>query len=611
MSPEDEKLNKQAENKIVKVKAEPVIENKEIDKTRIGNITIDKIGSLTLNIAAEPLKKRYEKYYRKNKLHLIVDLALAAIVIMLLGSLINIWLFSRAKLFNLMEFRVSSSPEALVNGQETEFIIAYANATNDELTNVALVLKLPESLRNPQFNLEGYDTKTHTLKIGDMAAKAHGQLIVKGLLLDNFDAKQEFLAVINYKNKYGQDRQEFFNQDFILSNSVIETKINLPARLIATSPFEGKISIKNNSDLTFKNLKIKFSDSNNFRLIKSDLGSIAEQPWPIDSLPKGLEKNYNFSGKVYIDKPQNASISIETYATYEDKEYLISRSSTSAWSEFAKFIIDFVNTEKNQIASPGDSINYTLHYKNTENVSLQNVELGVLVFGEYAEKEKYSAIKIDTINPGQEGTAEISIPIKSSIGFDAYNENGYNIEARVYAVYSGASIESLPLITKLNSRLIVNTAAVFFTSEGDQIGVGSVPPRVGEYVSYWAVIKVMNTNNKVHDAKLIAQLPEGVDFTNIYNVTAGNQIIHHENSKQIEWQIEDIPVLAGYYNPAPEARIQLAITPSESQVGQTPALLSSISVSATDDVTGALISAAGKNITTAISSDNGLNRVIE
>ncbi|MBN1325990.1 hypothetical protein JW977_03380 [Candidatus Falkowbacteria bacterium] len=611
MTPEDEKINKQTDSKVVKVDAKPIVENKEIDKTRIGNITIDKIGSLTLNIAAEPLKKRYEKYYKKNKLHLLVDLVLAAIVIMLLGSLVNLWLFSRAKLFNLMEFRVTSSPEALINGQTTEFVIAYSNTTNDQLTNVALVLKLPDSLRNPQFNIDGYDTKTHTLRIGDMPAKAHGELIVKGLLLDNFDAKQEFLAVINYKNKYGQDRQEFFNQDFILSNSVIETKINLPERLIATSPFDGKFSIKNNSDLTFKNLKVKFGDSNTFRLIKSELGKIDAQPWPIDSLPRDLEKNYNFSGKVYIDKPQNTPIMIETYATYEDKEYLISKSTAVAWTEFARFIIDFINTEKNQIASPGDSTTYTIHYKNTENVSLQNVELGVVVRGEYAEQEKYSALKINLIEPGQEGTAEVNVPIKQNINFDTYNENGYNLEARVFANYSGNSIESLPLMTKLNSRLIVSTAAVFFTSEGDQIGVGSVPPRVGEYTSYWAVIKVMNTNNKVRDTKLIAQLPDGVEFTNIYNVTAGNQIIHHENSNQIEWQIEDIPVLAGYYNPAPEARIQLAITPTESQMGQTPALLSSISVSATDDATGALISAAGKNITTAISSDNSLNKVIE
>lgn len=611
MNPEDEKLNKQTDNKIVKVEAKPIVEKKEVDKTRIGNITIDKIGSLTLNIAAEPLKKRYEKYYKKNKLHLIVDLVLAAIVIMLLGSLLNLWLFSRAKLFNLMEFKVTSIPEALVNGQETEFIIAYANTTNDELTNVALVLKLPESLRNPQFNIEGYDIKTHTLKIGDMAAKAHGELIIKGLLLDNFDAKQEFLAVINYKNKYGQDRQEFFNQDFVLSNSVIETRINLPERLIATSPFEGQISIKNISDLTFKNLKIKFSDSNNFRLLNSELGKIDAQPWSIDSSPKGLDKNYKFSGKVYIDKPQNIYITTETFATFEDKEYLISKSTAIAWTEFSKFIIDFVNTEKNQIANPGDSTTYTLHYKNTENVSLHNVELGVVVRGEYAEQERYSALKIDSIEPGQEGTTEIGISIKQSINFDTYNENGYNLEARVFANYSGNSIESLPLITKLNSRLIINTAAVFFTSEGDQIGVGSVPPQVSEYTSYWAVIKVINTNNKVHDAKLIAQLPEGVEFTNIYNVTAGNQIIYHKSSNQIEWQIEDIPILAGFYNPAPEARIQLAITPNEGQIGQIPALLASISVSATDDITGALLSAAGKNITTAISTDNSLNKVIQ
>lgn len=610
MDQDKENLNNDLNKEIVKVNAKPVVEKKEIDKTRIGDIKIDKIGNLTLNIVPEPLKKRYEKYYKKNKLHLLVDLVLAAIIVMLLGSVLNIWLFSRAKLFNLMDLQVSSIPEALVNGQETEFIIKYSNTTNDEFSNVNLVLKLPESLRNTEFNIEGYNTKTHTLRIGDMAAKASGELRVKGLLLDNFDAKQEFLAVINYKNKYGQDRQEFFSQNFVLSTSVIDSKINIPEKVIATSPFDGQISIKNNSDLTFKDLKVKLGGSVGFTLIKSELGETNEQPWPIGSIAKGLEKNYKFSSKIYITKPQNVSVAVEIYATYEDKEYLIDKSQTNTWVEFPKFIIDFANTEKNQFALPGDNIIYTIHYKNTENFALKNAVLGLNVKGDYAEQESYSAAKIASIEPSQEGTIEITIPTKSSINFDTYNEAGYNIEARVSAIYAGTSIESLPLVTMLSSRLSVNTAPVFFTSEGDQIGVGSVPPQVGEYTSYWAVIKVINTNNKVRDAKLIAQLPPGVEFTNIYNVTAGNQIIYHKNSNQIEWQIEEMPVLAGIYNPAPEARIQLAITPTENQVGQIPALLTSISVSATDEVTGALLSAAGKNITTAISADDSLNKVI-
>ncbi len=611
MDLDNEKFNTNKGKEIIKVEPKPIIENKEIDKTKIGNIKINKIGNLTLNIIPEPLKKRYHKYYKKNWLHLLVDLALIAIVIMLLGSLLNIWFFSRTKLINLMDFKVTSSPEVLVNGQETQFNIQYTNTTNDELTNVVIVLKLPASLRNPKFNIENYDLSTHTLKIGNLAAKGQGELTVKGLLLDNFDAKQEFLAVINYKNKYGQDRQEFFNQNFTLSQSVIDAKMVLPEKIIATSPFDGQIFIKNTSDLALKNLKIKLVGPIGFIFIKSDLGNISEQADLIGSLPKDVEKNYKFSGKIYIDKPQTVTLTDEIYASYDDKEYLINKNSASTKVEFSKFILEFSGAEKNQFANPGDKISYQIHYKNTENITLKNVELGLNVKSDYVSQNTFSATKINEIAPNQEGIVDITVPTKTTANFDTYNENGYTVEARIYANYNNNSIESLPLITKLSSRLILNTAAVFFTPEGDQIGVGTVPPQVNEYTSYWAVIKIINTNNKVHNVKVIAQLPQAVDFTNIYNVTAGNQIIYHKDTNQIEWQIEEIPVLAGIYNPAPEARIQLAITPTENQIGQSPALLSSISATATDEVTGALLSAGGKNVTTEISIDNSLNKVVQ
>jgi hypothetical protein len=138
-----------------------------------------------------------------------------------------------------------------------------------------------------------------------------------------------------------------------------------------------------------------------------------------------------------------------------------------------------------------------------------------------------------------------------------------------------------------------------------------VPPQVGQYTAYWAVIKVLNTNNKVKNAKIIAQIPKGVEFTNIYNVTAGNQIIYHQDTNQIEWQIEEIPILAGIFNTAPEARIQLAITPTSDQIGTSPELLSNISASATDEVTGDLLTAVGSGVSTIISSDSTLNKVIQ
>jgi len=166
-------------------------------------------------------------------------------------------------------------------------------------------------------------------------------------------------------------------------------------------------------------------------------------------------------------------------------------------------------------------------------------------------------------------------------------------------------------LTEVDSRLSLKTFALFYTPQGDQIGVGSVPPVVGNYTAYWLILQVNNTNNKIKDFKLTAKVPANIEFTNIYNVTDGNQIIFNEKTRELEWQIDSVSAFAGIFNAAPEARIQLALTPTTDQIGKSPILLANIVATATDDATGAFLAASSKDATTAIFSDESQNKVIK
>ena len=618
----DQPLAEKETKKVVVVEPKPVEEKKDTAPTRVDNIKVDKIGSLTLNLFAEPLKKRYEKHYKENKMHLITDIVLVAIILILLGVILNIWLFSRSKLFNLIDFQVSSNPEQLINGQETVFTIDYTNTTKDTLTDVTLVLKRPPSLHNPEYNIEDFDLKTNTLKIDELASGAHGQFKIKGFFLGNLHTKQEFLAVINYKNKYGQSRQEFFKREFELNGSALKAEMSLPERVIATSPFETKLYIKNISEINFDNLKIKMVWPENFIFTQTDLEDGQDQTWAIGNYTVGQENNYAFTGKAYVNQPQNITLASEIFVNYDGSQYLLAKAQKSVFVDFSKFKLNLTNLENIQSITPGGQATYTLFYKNEENYPVTNVELGLNLKGAYAANSQIrlnqnTYPQLAKMEPEQEGSIDITASAKSAIDFTSPSENGYQLEVRGFASYndpvenSRISVESQPMITKVNSRLSLNTLGLFYTPQGDQIGVGSVPPVVGEYTSYWVIIKALNTNNPVKDLKITAQVPASVEFTNIYNVSEGNQIIFHEGSMQIEWRVNNVPALAGIFNPAPEARIQLAIVPSSSQVGTSPALLTNISATATDEVTGAFLTASGQNITTAIFSDESLNKVVE
>ena len=99
----------------------------------------------------------------------------------------------------------------------------------------------------------------------------------------------------------------------------------------------------------------------------------------------------------------------------------------------------------------------------------------------------------------------------------------------------------------------------------------------------------------------------GIELTYLYNVTDGEQVTFDENTRILEWKIDSVPAYAGIFNPAPEARIQLAIVPTSEQINKSPLLLTDILATATDAVTNAFLTAKGQDISIAIFPEPELN----
>jgi hypothetical protein len=617
-------------NQIIQVEPKP-IEPQSGKPTKAGPIQIAKVG--TLNLIVEPLKKRYNRHYKNDKMHLIVDLILGAIILILVGVLINLFIFSRAKI-NLIDLKVSSNPEKLTNGQETEFTLDYINTTNSELTDLTLVLKLPTGLKNPQYNISEFDTKSNTLKIGNLASKASGQFKIKGLLLGNYQDKQEFIAAINYKNQYGQARQEFFNQQFTLTDSVLKTELKVPERVISNGIFTANLNLNNTSTFNFETVKIKISGPENFNLRQVKLDKVGVETYLIGKLNAGQTLSQDFSAKIYSSKETSAAVTTQIIATYNNEEFVLNKIDNTITTSLSHLQLGFLNLDANRNLAPGGQITYTLYYKNNEAYTLNNVELGLALNGDYADTayltKNYKRAQSNTvmfnqndypqlakIEPGQEGQLQVKAAAKTAIVFTQLIESGYKLEATVLANYDDpnlktrVTLESDPIYTQIDSVLNLKTTAMFYTSIGDQIGIGSVPPIVGEYTSYWAIIKINNTNNKIKDLKVTAKVPVGIDFTNIYNVTDGDQVTFDETSRTLQWNISSVPAFAGIFNASPEARIQLAITPTSDQIGKSPLLLTNIKAMATDEVTNAFLSASGDNVSIAIFDDQSLNKVTQ
>lgn len=160
---------------------------------------------------------------------------------------------------------------------------------------------------------------------------------------------------------------------------------------------------------------------------------------------------------------------------------------------------------------------------------------------------------------------------------------------------------------KIAAELKVNAEARYTTLEGDQLGVGPIPPVVGQKTKYWIFLSVATDYHEVKNISLTATLPPEVILTGKTATISETGIQYDLSNRQINWQIKNLSI----DQTVPEgAAFEVAINPTESDTGKILTLLSDIKISGVDDLTGKTINANMPDITTAIKEDISGGQVI-
>lgn len=125
---------------------------------------------------------------------------------------------------------------------------------------------------------------------------------------------------------------------------------------------------------------------------------------------------------------------------------------------------------------------------------------------------------------------------------------------------------------------------------------GSVPPRIGQTTGYTIQWDALNTSNNISGARITGVLPSYVTWTgNVYPANA--DVKFDPATRQVTWIIGTLEAGAGYAKERNVAAFQVNFTPSVSQKGDTPNLITSQVLSGTDSFTGTRISTTPRDTT--------------
>ena len=263
------------------------------------------------------------------------------------------------------------------------------------------------------------------------------------------------------------------------------------------------------------------------------------------------------------------------------------------------------------IAAPGSTVTVTIEYQNNLSVEIDDAVIvtrlsGLLVDGEkvrvndgfyrssddtviWDKNTTHGALK--ALTPGQKGVVAFSFIMPSPATF----AGDPKIDISVNAAGKRLSESGVPQNLQSTARAQVRLASdLQLASQAlyaqNPFGVsGPLPPKAGTETAYALVFTVTNTSSKLTKAKLTAKLPTYVRWIGSHAPRTENLTFNQYNGT-FTWDIGTVEAGVGVNGTQPrQIAISVGLTPSASQIGEQPVLVQDVTLTATDEVTGAAV----------------------
>lgn len=587
-----------------------VMDKDVLDLKKGGRINVGK-----LNVFIAPFRRRHEKYYKEKKFHLIADIILAFAVIALAGVVIWAAVFYYRADRNVF-LEINRAGGEIASGKTAEFEIIYNNKSSDKLMDGNITVSFSKSFILKSVSPENiFDARTNTFRIGDLNSGANGKIKITGVPIGAIGGQQFVSAIFNYR-KNGFKLETLNSLIYPLDNSALAMDLSLPEEVYQGVEFEGEVKLRNDGADDLEKIELAFAAPD--LEIKQSGRALNNNSMILNKIKAGEEVVITFSavsrgkdGKAILTSAGFLDLGKEKFKQAEVRKEIAVKAS--------KFRLA-INADKKTVSAE-EEVAFKLNYKNEEKERVNNIRLAlasgndnfsltsiVLAGGKECKKENDILI-IESIEPGESGYVDFKV--KFSKKRAATEQEIYLVAIIAYDI-GGEKARYVLRSSKLRALTDVNlkSAGYYYSQQGDQLGVGPLPPTVDMQTNYWIFWEIDNFGNDLKGATFTAQLPENVIWINSKSLSAGN-LQYGETARRVIWTVEDVGKNGGNYR----AGFEVGIVPSQNDVGKVIKLLSGISFIADDNFCGEEITRTGfKDITTNLDKDRlagGKGKVVE
>jgi hypothetical protein len=560
-----------------------------------------------------PIYKRAERYSSWEKFDikfLLTDILLLIVALGLIASAVG-WLVWHNRVENRIFFEAQIAPTEIVSGAPSTLVIRYTNGTGVELKNAYLNITYPAHFELQEISAGDVASDGGVIALGNIVPDAVGSVKIRGIMFGDVHGEQVFETKMtftyNEKDKRGEKTSRYV---FSPSSSVLKLSLEIPDRIIASQSFSGNIVYQNTGEITLPEIIIEPEWPEGFT------PASGQKTFEVPAIEAGQEGRVKFTGTA-DSGVENLNLIFHPSFVFGNDQYR--QDSLSEVIEIVQPQIKISHSVDQSTAKPGGSLKATVQYQNTGDTPIYNVELSLVSDNPFAGEAK--KITVGDLEAKASGEKKIELPLRSSIAqSETSTYEHLNIETRAIASYElekttdaqKISIIGVEVIAPLTTPITLRSFGRYTTDSGDQLGRGPLPPLVSETTKYWIFWNISGTTNEIENLTISGQLPDNVSFTGRQTVSQGSSIKYDPTTNTVSWSDSKINPTFASTSKIVGIAFEVAIVPTESQIGTSPPLITNISLSGTDGWTNAWVTAKGSSVTTDLPGDilaDGLGKV--
>lgn len=262
---------------------------------------------------------------------------------------------------------------------------------------------------------------------------------------------------------------------------------------------------------------------------------------------------------------------------------------------------------------PGEPVTVVVRYRNRGVTTLKGLHVALsadrrLLSGSAPENLAWD---VASVAPGESGALSATLSVKNAIDATTLGPDG---EPHLVIAATGSyvvgddttrpvRVDSATTDFPIATALSVDAAGFYFTKDGDQVGLGPLPPKAGETTKYRVLLHLRNTTGGADNVRVEGYLPANVAWTGKYSVTSGQAIDYFPTTGRIRWDVGRVPAYTDGTGSGIGASFEVALTAGVDDVGTTPTLIKDIALTADDELTGLTLHSSAGAVTTDLEFD--------